>query len=138
MNKSNMQTRIEDEVNTLRLYIYSIPKKNHDAMIHNQSQFDETFHKHGILGYKTLQLNRSDTSEGFVGLSNLICSSSPTVNIGKDEEIWMDLESYRDNDHLNDVGNRMENDKYAVNLMKEYLSLVSPNSKIIKADFSKI
>jgi Protein of unknown function (DUF1428) len=130
MNKSNMQTKIEDKVNAIRLYIYSIPKKNHDAMMHNQSQFDETFHKHGILGYKTLQLNRSDDSEGFVSLSTLISSN-------KDEEIWLDLEEYKNNDHLNDVGNRMEHDKDGVNLMKEFINLVSPNSKIIKADFSK-
>jgi hypothetical protein len=130
MNKSNMQTKIEDKVNAIRLYIYSIPIKNHDAIIHNQSQFDETFHKHGILGYKTLQLNRSDDSEGFVSLSKLISSN-------KDEEIWMDLEQYKNNDHLNDVGNRMEDDKDGVNLMKEFINLVSPNSKIIKADFSK-
>ena len=125
-----MQTKIEDKVNAIRLYIYSIPKKNHDAMMHNQSQFDETFHKHGILGYKTLQLNRSDDSEGFVSLSTLISSD-------KDEEIWLDLEQYKNNDHLNDVGNRMEDDKDGVNLMKEFINLVSPNSKIIKADFSK-
>jgi hypothetical protein len=125
-----MQTKIEDKVNAIRLYIYSIPKKNHDAMMHNQSQFDETFHKHGILGYKTLQLNRSDDSEGFVSLSTLISSN-------KDEEIWLDLEEYKNNDHLNDVGNRMEDDKNGVNLMKEFINLVSPNSKIIKADFSK-
>ena len=130
MNKSNMQTRIKDEVNAIRLYIYSIPKKNHDAMMHNQSQFDETFHKHGILSYKTLQLNRSDDSEGFVSLNNLISSN-------KDDEIWLDLESYKDNDHLNDVGNRMEDDKSGVNLMNEFINLVSPDSKIIKADFSK-
>jgi Protein of unknown function (DUF1428) len=130
MNKSNMQTKIEDKVNAIRLYIYSIPKKNHDAMMHNQSQFDETFHKHGIIGYKTLQLNRSDDSEGFVSLSTLISSN-------KDEEIWLDLEEYKNNDHLNDVGNRMEHDKDGVNLMKEFINLVSPNSKIIKADFSK-
>lgn len=131
MNKSNIQTKNEDGINNIRLYIYSIPKKNHDAMMQNQNQFDETFHKHGILGNKTLQLNRSETSEGFVSLNNLISSHS-------DEEIWMDLESYRDNDHLNDVGNRMENDKSGVNLMKEFINLVSPNSKIIKADFSKV
>jgi hypothetical protein len=130
MNKSNMQTKIEDKVNAIRLYIYSIPKKNHDAMMHNQSQFDETFHKHGIIGYKTLQLNRSDDSEGFVSLSTLVSSN-------KDEEIWLDLEEYKNNDHLNDVGNRMEHDKDGVNLMKEFINLVSPNSKIIKADFSK-
>jgi hypothetical protein len=130
MNKSNMQTKIEDKVNAIRLYIYSIPKKNHDAMMHNQSQFDETFHKHGIIGYKTLQLNRSDDSEGFVSLSTLVSSN-------KDEEIWLDLEEYKNNDHLNDVGNRMEHDKDGVNLMNEFINLVSPNSKIIKADFSK-
>jgi Protein of unknown function (DUF1428) len=125
-----MQTKIEDKVNAIRLYIYSIPKKNHDAMMHNQSQFDETFHKHGILGYKTFHLNRSDDSEGFISLSTLISSN-------KDEEIWLDLEEYKNNDHLNDVGNRMEHDKDGVNLMKEFINLVSPNSKIIKADFSK-
>ncbi len=125
-----MQTKIEDKVNAIRLYIYTIPKKNHDAMMHNQSQFNETFHKHGILGYKTLLLNRSDDSEGFVSLSTLISSN-------KDEEIWLDLEEYKNNDHLNDVGNRMEHDKDGVNLMKEFINLVSPNSKIIKADFSK-
>ena len=99
-------------------------------MMRNQNQFDETFHKHGIIGYKTLHLIRSHDSEGFVSLNNLISSN-------KDDEIWLDLDWYKDNGHLNNIGNKIKADKSGVNLMKEFINLVSPHSKIIKADFNK-
>jgi hypothetical protein len=117
--------------NHIRLYIYRIPKENHDAMLDNQKQFKDKFQKNGILNYQSFQLSRSDTSEGFVSLDSLVLAT-------ESEEIWMDLESYRDSEHLDDIGYKMENDNGAVNLMKQFLKLVSPESRVIKADFSSL
>lgn len=125
----NSEDRITS--NHIRLYIYRIPKENHDAMLDNQKQFKDKFQKNGILNYQSLQLSRSDTSEGFVSLDSLVSAT-------KSEEIWMDLESYRDSEHLDDIGYKMENDNGAVNLMKQFLKLVSPESRVIKADFSSL
>ncbi len=71
--------------NHIRLYIYRIPKESHDAMVHNKKQFFDKFQKNRILNYQTLQLNHSETSEGFVSLNNLVSSTD-------EEEIWLDLE----------------------------------------------
>jgi hypothetical protein len=100
-------------------------------MLDNQKQFKDKFQKNGILNYQSFQLSRSDTSEGFVSLDSLVLAT-------ESEEIWMDLESYRDSEHLDDIGYKMENDNGAVNLMKQFLKLVSPESRVIKADFSSL
>lgn len=41
---------VEKEIgNQVRLYIYSVPKKNHDAMLKICSQFIEMFRRHGVM-----------------------------------------------------------------------------------------
>lgn len=127
MSKST-DTGMQEE-GQVRLYVYRIPKKNHDAIILNQRQFAVVFKKHGCYA-RSFQLTSTETSEGFT-------SMIAAVSANQEEEVWIDLESYRDREHMNDVVSKINSDESALSLMKQYLSLLSPGSSPILAEFSR-
>jgi uncharacterized protein YbaA (DUF1428 family) len=112
------------------LYIYRVPKKNHDAIVENQGRFTETFRKHGCY-YQSYQLCNTETSEGFASMTSI-------VSANKDEEVWLDLEAYRDRQHMKEVVSKIESDEVALSLMKQYLHLLSPGSSPVVAEFEHL
>ncbi|MGI8832105.1 MAG: hypothetical protein ACR2IS_05640 [Nitrososphaeraceae archaeon] len=56
----------------------------------------------------------------------------------EDDEIWLDMESYRDRKHMNDVVSKIESDEGALFLMKQYLDLLTPGSRPIREQFSRL
>jgi uncharacterized protein YbaA (DUF1428 family) len=118
------------EEGQVRLYVYRVPKKNHDAIILNQRQFADVFKKHGCYA-RSFQLTSTETSEGFTSMVAAVSANQ------EEEEVWIDLESYRDREHMNDVVSKINSDESALSLMKQYLSLLSPGSSPILAEFSR-
>jgi uncharacterized protein YbaA (DUF1428 family) len=68
---------------------------------------------------------------GFTSIANIVSAS-------QDKEVWLDLESYRDRKHMDDVIAKLMNDESALSLMKQYLNLISPGSSIIRAEFTRL
>jgi hypothetical protein len=130
MNKSIVTEMEKDIGNQLRIYVYRVPKKNHDAIVENQERFTETFRKHGCY-YQSYQLGNTETSEGFASMASV-------VSANKDEEVWLDLEAYRDRKHMKEVVSKIESDEVALSLMKQYLHLLSPGSSPIVAEFEHL
>ena len=124
-------TEIEKETgDQVRLYVYSVPKKNHDAMLQICSQFIDIFTKHGC-NTRSFQLDRTQTPEGFTSITNAISAN-------QDDEVWIDMESYRDRKHMNDVVSKIESDEGALSLMKQYLNLLTPGSSPIREEFTRL
>jgi uncharacterized protein YbaA (DUF1428 family) len=120
---------MENEIgNQVRLYLYRVPKKNHDVIVENQERFTEVFRRNGCY-YRSYQLDNTKTSEGFTSMSN-------AVSANHDDEVWLDLEVYKDRQHMNEVASKIESDENALSLMKQYLKLLSPGSSPILAEFS--
>ncbi len=128
MSKPNVAEMQEE--GQVRLFVYRIPKKNHDAIVLNQNQFADMFKKYGCYA-RSFQLTSTETSEGFASMVAAVSANQ------EEEEVWMDLESYRDREHMNDVVSKINNDEYALSLMKQYLDLLSPGSNPILAEFSR-
>lgn len=131
MSKSN-RTEMEPEKeigSQVRLYVYRLPKKNHDMMVQNQQQFTDMFRNHGCYA-RSFRLDSTETSEGFTSIASV-------VSANQDEEVWLDLEFYRDRKHMDDVITKIESDESALSLMKQYLELLTPGSSPIKAEFSR-
>jgi hypothetical protein len=60
-NKIESATEIQEETgNYLQLFLYRVPKKNHDAIVKNLKQFVPWFKKHGAR-VEYYQLGRSET-----------------------------------------------------------------------------
>jgi uncharacterized protein YbaA (DUF1428 family) len=114
----------------IRLDIYKIPKKNHDALVDTQNQFVETFRKHGCY-YQSFQLSNVQKREGFNRLSD-------TVSANQDEEVWMDVEAYKDHTHMDNVISKVMEDERAISTMKRFLDLLSPEFSPIRAEFRRL
>ena len=130
MSKSNATEPKKEIGNQVRVNIYRIPKKNHDKMVQNQKQFTDVFRKHGCY-YEGFQLNSTGAPEGFTSLTTVLSAN-------QDEEVWMDLESYRDHGHTDEVISKIMKDENALSLMKQYIELLSPGSGPIRAEFRRL
>jgi hypothetical protein len=60
------------------------------------------------------------------------------ISANQDDEVWLDMESYRDRKHMNDVVSKIESDETALSLMKQYLELLAPGSSLIREEFSRL
>ena len=130
MSKPNATESKKEIGNQIRLNIYRIPKKNHDKMVQNQKQFTDVFRKHGCY-YQGFQLNSTETQQGFTSMTTVLSSK-------QDEEVWMDLESYGNRGHMDEVISKIMNDENALSLMKQYIELPSPGSSPIRAEFRRL
>jgi len=126
-----MNTEKQSEIGSqIRVDIYRIPKKNHDALVETQNQFVETFRKHGCF-YQSFQLSSSQKLEGFSSMSD-------TVSANQDEEVWMDVEAYTDRTHMDNVISKIMGDERALSFMKRFLDLLSPGFSPIRAEFRRL
>jgi uncharacterized protein YbaA (DUF1428 family) len=111
----------------VRLYLYRIPKKNHNAMVQLGDQFADMFKNYGCYA-RSFQLESTETSEDFTNAAN-------AVSVNQNEEVWLDLEFTTDRKHQDDVDTKIQNDERAGLLMKQYMELLVQGSRPIKSDF---
>jgi Protein of unknown function (DUF1428) len=94
------------------------------------NQFIDMFRRHGCHA-SSFQLDRTKIPEGFTSMTDVISAK-------QDDEVWMDIESYRDRKHMNEVVSKIESDESALSLMKQYLDLLTPGSSPIREEFSRL
>jgi uncharacterized protein YbaA (DUF1428 family) len=122
---------LEKEIgNYIRLSIYKIPKNNHNSLVENQRHFTNAFLEHGC-NYQSFQLGNTEVPEGFTNLANVVSAS-------RDEEVWLDFESYRDRKQMDEVIATLMKDEHALSLMKQYVGLLGPGFSIIRAELNRL
>jgi uncharacterized protein YbaA (DUF1428 family) len=112
--------------------IARIPKKNHDAMVRIAKQFNEIFKKHGGLRSEVFQL--TNTEAPMDDITNI----AKTVSANQDEEVWVELQYYRDRKHLEEVTAKFGNDENMERLYKQSVDLLSPGSSFIMGEFNRL
>ena len=107
MEKLNIPEKDEGKEigNQIEMIHFRVPKKNHDAMMLFCKKFNDIFKKYGILQWEIFQLSRTDNMDGFTNISQTI-SANPD-----EEEVWVELLSYRDKKHKDEVMEKMKGDK---------------------------
>jgi uncharacterized protein YbaA (DUF1428 family) len=119
MSKSNV-AEIEKEIGSqVQLFIWRIPKKNHDAMVKLQKQFNDILIKYGVLRMEIFQLTNTDTYDGCTNISN-------TVLANQDEEIWVELQSHRDLKRMDEITSEVMKDESMQTegpLLKQFMDL---------------
>jgi uncharacterized protein YbaA (DUF1428 family) len=117
--------------NLIRLFIWRTPEKNHDAMIQLGKLAKELFGNTGVR-QEIFQLEgNSELSEQNemaekMGFTNI----AKAVSANKGEDVWLELQFYKDKKHLDDVSAKMQKDDNAGELGKQFMSLISPGSCI--------
>jgi uncharacterized protein YbaA (DUF1428 family) len=130
-SNSNASEKEEEIGNHIVLFIYRLPKKNHEALVQLGKQANEMFKKVGVIRSEVFQLSNTQDMMGFTNISK-------TVSANKDEEeVVLETQTYRDQKHLSEVGVIMEKDKNAGLLYQQFMSLIIPGSCIF-GEFGRI
>jgi uncharacterized protein YbaA (DUF1428 family) len=133
MNKTESTTEIEATGSYVQLYVYRVPKKNHDAMVQLDKQILPWFNKHGGR-MEFFQLSNSETIEGLESIAK-------TLSIAEDdeEEVWVELNYFRDRKHFDDVFAKMLQDESVAPLFKQFEGLITQGkSRMITGGFSRL
>jgi uncharacterized protein YbaA (DUF1428 family) len=134
MEKSNITEKEEGKEigNQIEMIHFRVPKKNHDAMILFCKRFNDIFKKYGILHWQIFQLSKTDNMEGFTNISQIVSANH------NEEEVWVELLSYRDKKHKDEITEKMKDDKNCEQGYRQFLDLITPGSKVIYGDFSRL
>ena len=60
------------------------------------------------------------------------------VSANQDEDVWVEIQSYRDRKHPYETMASMEKDKNCESLYQQYLSLITHGSRTIIGEFSRL
>ena len=128
-------TELEQEIGSqVQLFVWRIPKKNHDAMVKLQKQFNNILIKHGALRVEIFQLTNTDTYDGCTNIFNI-------VSANQDEEIWIELQSHKDLKLMDGITSEIMEDESMQTeglLIKQFMDLVAPESGMIMGKFTRL
>lgn len=131
MSQTNVTEGHGENESIVLLFIYRAPKKNHEAMVQLNSRVIDTFKEYGVQRFEVFQLSSTDDMMEFVNISK-------TVSADQDDEVWMEIQSYRDRKHLEEVGAKMMNDKNMAAEGQQFLNLITPGSRCSFGEFSRL
>ncbi len=100
-------------------------------MVEVNRQSRDFFIKHGASSFEVFSLTTRENMMEFVNLSK-------TISASEDEEIWLEIQSYRDADHVKEFSESMKSDKTAEPIYKQFMELITPGSIVSFGGFSKL
>jgi uncharacterized protein YbaA (DUF1428 family) len=130
MSKSNGPEVEQETGGRVILFIYRTPKKNHDAMMRVNKQSVDLFRKFGVR-LEPFQLTSTEAMMDFTNIAKTLYANQD------EEEVWLELQSYRDQKHLEDAMAKMENDQIGPQLFREFMDLITSGSCPIMGEFSR-
>jgi uncharacterized protein YbaA (DUF1428 family) len=131
MSNLDNSTNQKDSRGQVAIFLYRAPKKNHDALVKINKHSHDFFMKYGVLKFEVFNLNSRENMMDFVNLSK-------TISANDDENVWLEIQSYRDAKHVQDFMKAMEGDKSGDEMYKDFMKLITPGSIVTFGDFSKL
>lgn len=129
MSSSDKFEYQKDTGGLIQIVLIRAPKKNRDALAKIGKQTDDFFRKQGVSKF-VYRLNVRENMMEFVNVSKVISANN-------DEDVNLEILSYRDAKHVEEVMKAMEGDGRANELYKESMELITPGS-IVFGDFSRL
>lgn len=124
----------------LATYFYRVPKKNYNAISQNLQKFIPWFESNGVTleyyhlaGNDTQEIIDSAKTSGMDLMTNI----SKTL-AAEDEDIWMELQYFRDKNHSKEVYAKMMSDKSLEPIGKEFMSLITQSGNLITGIFNRL
>ena len=100
-------------------------------MLEVNRQSRDFFMKHGASNFEVFSLDNRENIMEFVNLSK-------TISASEEEEVWLEIQSYRDAEHVKEFSESMEGDKSMEPIYKEFMELITPGSVVSFGGFSKL
>ena len=113
----------------IQIVFIRVPKKNRYALAKIGKETDNFFRKHGVSKF-VYRLNEKENITDFVNISKIISAND-------DEDVNLEILSYMDAKHVEDVMKAMQDDKRANELYMESMKIITPGS-IVFGDFSQL
>lgn len=126
------KTESQQTENYLEAFFYRVPKKNHQAIESNLKKFVPWFTKNGI----KIEYFHFTGSHLMEGMS--MQSVDKVLSAADDEEIWVELQYYRDRKHCEDTLARMMQDKSLEPLGSEFFGLITKGSSLVTGGFGRL
>lgn len=142
-NKIRHSFDSEEIENYLQHFIYTVPKKNHDALAKNLRQFIPWFRKHGArveyyqLGRDQTQSTIDSAKQSGMDIMDNIDKTLFAI-AENNEEIWIEQQYFKDYKHCQDVYAEMMQDKSLEPLGKEFFDLITHGRKLITGGFNRL
>ena len=102
-------------------------------MMRVNKQSVDLFRKFGVR-LKPFHLTSTEAMMDFTNIAKTLSANQDE----EEEEVWLELQFYRDQKHLEDVMAKMENDQVGPQLFREFMHLITPGSCVIMGDFSRL
>jgi hypothetical protein len=121
---------IENEIgNIIRFSVWRIPNTNHEALMQLEKPIREFFKNAGV-NQEIFQLkvgsDEQDKMAEQMGMTNI----AKTIAAKQDEEVWLELQFYRDQKHLDDLVAEVQKNENARKIGKQFMDLLTPGSCI--------
>jgi len=121
---------IENEIgNIIRFSVWRIPKTNHEELMQLEKPIREFFKNAGVI-QEIFQLkvgsDEQDKMAEQMGMTNI----AKTIAAKQDEEVWLELQFYRDQKHLDDLVAEVQKNENALKIGKQFMDLLTPGSCI--------
>ena len=131
MSNTNTSSNQKGSRGHIEIFLYRAPKKNHDGMLEVNRQSRDFFIKHGASSFEVFSLTSRENMMEFVNLSK-------TISASEEEEVWLEIQSYRDAEHVKEFTASMQGDKSIEPIYKQFMELITPGSIVSFGGFGKI
>ena len=115
----------------VEIFLYKAPKKNHDSLVRLNKKSHDFFIKYGALKFEVFTIHNRENMMDFVNLAK-------TLSANEDEEAWLEIQSYKNSQHVKEFIDKMKDDKRLETLYKEFMNLITPGSVVSFGGFDKI
>ena len=129
-NKIESSIEIEETGNYLQHFIYRVPKKNHDAIEPNLRKFVPWFKKNEIR-LEDYQLSNNQTMEAMESITK-------TPSLTEDENVWIELQYFRYQNHSEDGYTKIMQDPSLKLLGDEFFNLITQGKSMMTGVFSQL
>ena len=114
-----------------QLFVFRVPSKNREPMEKLEKLLVSMWKKHGIIESEFFQLTQHETVKGFTNIAE-------TVSAGQDEEVWVEVQRYRNREHRDEIFASIRKDMSMLELFGQWYGLVTPGKNSIMGDFNRL
>lgn len=117
--------------NYVEFVFYRVPKKNHESLLHVTNRLIELLKKEEVC-YECFGLISAEKIPGFINLSRII-----PINTDE-EEIWINMVTYKGRKHRTEVVEKISKDKECQDIYEEFIKLITPGTEFINGEFRNL
>jgi uncharacterized protein YbaA (DUF1428 family) len=124
---SKTESQVESHI---EVFLYRVPKSNRDALEKNLKKFVPWFNQNGVR-IEYYKFANSETMEGMESITKVLLAA-------EDEDVWMELQYFRDYDHCKDIYAKMMQDKSLEPLGNEFFGLITKGKSLVTGGFGRL